>query len=65
MINTPTSAMWWDVSDAPSPARAAVALLDLALGSVAPGHYGQLIRNGKVLPWRPGREGDGLLAPAR
>jgi NAD(P)-dependent dehydrogenase (short-subunit alcohol dehydrogenase family) len=65
MINTPTSAMWWDVSDAPGPAQAAVALLDLALGSVVPGHYGQLIRNGKVLPWRPGRQRDGLAAPAR
>ena len=65
MINTPTSALWWDVSEAPSPARAAVALLDLALGSVASGHYGQLIRNGKVLHWRPGHERDGLVAHAR
>jgi hypothetical protein len=35
----------------PKPAQAAVALLDLALGPVAPGHYGELIRNGKVLSW--------------
>ncbi|HEY6792001.1 MAG TPA: hypothetical protein VI365_32275 [Trebonia sp.] len=27
MMNTPTSGAWWDVSDAPSPADAAVALL--------------------------------------
>lgn len=53
MMNTPTSAEWWDVSDAPSPAQAAVALLDLALGPVIPGHYGQLIRHGKIVPWAP------------
>jgi hypothetical protein len=53
MMNTLTSAEWWDVSDAPSPAQAAVALLDLALGPVTPGHYGQLIRHGEVLPWAP------------
>jgi NAD(P)-dependent dehydrogenase (short-subunit alcohol dehydrogenase family) len=55
MMNTPTSGMWWDVSDAPSPAEAAVALLDLAFDAVNPGHYGQLVRNGNVLPWAPGR----------
>jgi NAD(P)-dependent dehydrogenase (short-subunit alcohol dehydrogenase family) len=53
MMNTPTSARWWDVSDAPSPADAAVALLDLAFGPVKPDHYGQLVRNGQVLPWAP------------
>jgi hypothetical protein len=52
MMNTPTSARWWDVSSAPSPAEAAVALLDLALEPVVPGHYGELVRNGEVLPWR-------------
>jgi NAD(P)-dependent dehydrogenase (short-subunit alcohol dehydrogenase family) len=52
MINTPTSAEWWDVSDAPTPAQAAVALLDLALGPVNPEHYGQLVRHGEVLPWK-------------
>lgn len=51
MLNTPTSALWWDVSTAPSPAEAATALLDLALQPADPGHYGQLVRNGKVLPW--------------
>jgi NAD(P)-dependent dehydrogenase (short-subunit alcohol dehydrogenase family) len=53
MMNTPTSAMWWDVSSAPTPAQAAVALLDLALEPVRPGHYGQLVRDGKILPWAP------------
>jgi NAD(P)-dependent dehydrogenase (short-subunit alcohol dehydrogenase family) len=55
MMNTPTSGMWWDVSNAPSPADAAVALLDLAFDTVNPDHYGQLVRNGNVLPWAPGR----------
>jgi NAD(P)-dependent dehydrogenase (short-subunit alcohol dehydrogenase family) len=53
MINTPTSGRWWDVSGAASPAEAAVALLDLALGPVMPGHYGELVRDGEVLPWAP------------
>lgn len=53
MMNTPASAVWWDVSDAPSPAEAAVALLDLVLDPVRPGQYGELIRNGEVLPWAP------------
>ncbi|WP_223166778.1 hypothetical protein [Nonomuraea sp. SYSU D8015] len=53
MINTPTSALWWDVSGAATPAQAAVPLLDLALGPVDPAHYGQLVRYGMVLPWRP------------
>jgi NAD(P)-dependent dehydrogenase (short-subunit alcohol dehydrogenase family) len=55
MMNTPTSGMWWDVSAAPSPADASVALLDLAFDAVNPDHYGQLVRNGNVLPWAPGR----------
>ena len=55
MMNTPTSGKWWDVSDAPSPANAAVARLDLAFDPVTPEHYGQLVRYGQVLPWAPGR----------
>jgi NAD(P)-dependent dehydrogenase (short-subunit alcohol dehydrogenase family) len=51
MMNTATSARWWDVSSAPSPAEAAVALLDLALEPAVPGHYGELVRNGEVLSW--------------
>jgi hypothetical protein len=54
MINTPTSGLWWDVSGAPSPAEAAVGVLDLVLGPVRDGHYGQLVRHGEVLPWAPG-----------
>jgi NAD(P)-dependent dehydrogenase (short-subunit alcohol dehydrogenase family) len=51
MINTPTSALWWDVSAAPTPAQAATALLDLALGPVDPEQYGELIRHGEVVPF--------------
>jgi NAD(P)-dependent dehydrogenase (short-subunit alcohol dehydrogenase family) len=57
MMNTPTSAMWWNVSDAPTPAQAAVPLLNLALDPINPDHYGQLVRDGKVLPWAPARSG--------
>ncbi|GLW31745.1 SDR family NAD(P)-dependent oxidoreductase [Actinoplanes regularis] len=53
MMNTPTSALWWDVSAAPTPEQAAGPLLSLALDPVEPGHYGELIRDGAVLPWRP------------
>lgn len=49
----PTSGMWWDVSDAPSPSEATVALFDLALDAVNADHYGQLIRSGNALPWAP------------
>ncbi|WP_439381030.1 SDR family NAD(P)-dependent oxidoreductase [Amycolatopsis lexingtonensis] len=52
MMNTPTSAMWWDVRDAPSPAQAAEVLLDLVSEPLDPGQYGELIRDGEVLPWR-------------
>ncbi|SER92138.1 Short-chain dehydrogenase [Lentzea xinjiangensis] len=51
MINTPTSALWWDVSGAPSPAQAAKALLDLAFDPVKPEHYGELVRDGEVVPF--------------
>jgi NAD(P)-dependent dehydrogenase (short-subunit alcohol dehydrogenase family) len=53
MMNTPTSAEWWDVSDAPTPAQAAVSLLDLVFQPLRPGDYGELLRNGEVLPWKP------------
>ncbi|WP_394617431.1 SDR family NAD(P)-dependent oxidoreductase [Lentzea sp. JNUCC 0626] len=51
MINTPTSALWWDVSTAPTPAQAATALLDLALSPLDPAQYGELVRHGEVLPF--------------
>ncbi|MEV6716178.1 SDR family NAD(P)-dependent oxidoreductase [Lentzea sp. NPDC051208] len=51
MINTPTSGLWWDVSTAPTPAQAATALLDLALGPLDPAHHGELVRHGEVVPF--------------
>jgi NAD(P)-dependent dehydrogenase (short-subunit alcohol dehydrogenase family) len=51
MINTPTSALWWDVSAAASPAQAAGPLVELALGPVDPAYYGELVRHGRVVPW--------------
>ncbi|WP_329048507.1 SDR family NAD(P)-dependent oxidoreductase [Amycolatopsis sp. NBC_01488] len=51
MMNTPTSALWWDVRDAPSPAQAADTLLDLVFRPLDPARYGELVRNGAVLPW--------------
>ena len=53
MIDTGASRPWFDMSDAQTPAQAAVALLHLALDpDVDPLFYGELIRFGKVLPWR-------------
>ncbi|SEO97480.1 SDR family NAD(P)-dependent oxidoreductase [Amycolatopsis saalfeldensis] len=54
MMNTPTSALWWDVAGAPTPAQAAAALLKLASGPADPAQYGQLVRDGRTLPWSPG-----------
>ncbi|MCG8921820.1 SDR family NAD(P)-dependent oxidoreductase [Lentzea sp. CC55] len=51
MINTPTSALWWDVSTAPTPDQAATAVLDLALNPAEPRHYGELVRHGEVVPF--------------
>ncbi len=52
MINTPTSALWWDVSTAPTPAQAAAKLLDLAQAPVKPEHFGELVRDGNPIPFR-------------
>ncbi|SFW79215.1 SDR family NAD(P)-dependent oxidoreductase [Amycolatopsis australiensis] len=53
MMNTPTSALWWDVRDAPSPAQAAADLLELVFRPADPAQYGELVRHGAVLPWAP------------
>lgn len=53
MIDTGASRPWFDMSNAQTPARAAVALLRLALDpDLDPLFYGELIRFAKVLPWR-------------
>jgi NAD(P)-dependent dehydrogenase (short-subunit alcohol dehydrogenase family) len=59
MIDTQTSRVWFDTSNAQSPTQAAESLLDLALAAVNPDHYGELIRFGRVLPWAPYRADGG------
>lgn len=54
LIDTGASRPWLDMTRAQTPARAAEALLGLALGPHPdPGWYGELVRFGKVLPWSP------------
>jgi NAD(P)-dependent dehydrogenase (short-subunit alcohol dehydrogenase family) len=53
MMDTATSRPWFDTSNASSPAQAAGPLLDLVLAPARPDHYGELVRNGQVLPWTP------------
>jgi len=52
MIDTDASRPWFDMSNAQTPAQAAVALLHIALDpALDPRFYGELIRFRKVLPW--------------
>ncbi len=54
MIDTPASRPWFDMSRAQTPAQAAGPLVDLALrSSLDASMYGELIRFGQVLPWKP------------
>jgi carbonyl reductase 1 len=54
LVDTPTSRPWFDdFSHALSPAEAARLLLDFILAEpVDPGSYGELVRFGRVLPWK-------------
>jgi carbonyl reductase 1 len=53
MIDTGASRPWFDMTNAQTPAQAALAPLRLALSPrVDPRFHGELIRFGKVLPWR-------------
>ena len=53
MIDTGASRPWFDMTNAQTPAQAAVALLRLALRpAVDPRFYGELVRFDTVLPWR-------------
>lgn len=55
MIDTASSRPWFDMSDAQTPAEAAEAVLALALGlGPQPPLYGELVRFGRPLAWRPG-----------
>jgi NAD(P)-dependent dehydrogenase (short-subunit alcohol dehydrogenase family) len=53
MIDTGASRPWFDMSGAQTPAEAAIAPLRLALDPIVdPRFTGELIRFGKVVPWR-------------
>jgi NAD(P)-dependent dehydrogenase (short-subunit alcohol dehydrogenase family) len=53
LVDTPTSRPWFtDFSQARTPAQAAAVVLDFVLAEpVDPAIYGELVRDGKVLPW--------------
>jgi NAD(P)-dependent dehydrogenase (short-subunit alcohol dehydrogenase family) len=54
MIDTGASRPWFDMSHAQTPAQAAGPIIDLALrSSLDVSLYGELIRFGQVLPWKP------------
>jgi NAD(P)-dependent dehydrogenase (short-subunit alcohol dehydrogenase family) len=54
MIDTGASRPWFDTSHAQTPAQAASPLVDLAIrSSLDASLYGELIRFGQVLPWKP------------
>jgi carbonyl reductase 1 len=54
MIDTGASRPWFDMSHAQTPAEAAGSLLDLAFrSSLDASLYGELIRFGQVLSWKP------------
>jgi len=54
MIDTGASRPWFDMSHAQTPAQAAGPLVDLAFrSSLDASLYGELIRFGDVLPWKP------------
>ncbi|MET9892623.1 SDR family NAD(P)-dependent oxidoreductase [Streptomyces sp. NPDC006465] len=57
LVDTPLSRPWFtDFSQARTPERAAVAVLDLLLREKAdPALYGELVRFGEVVPWHAGR----------
>jgi carbonyl reductase 1 len=54
MIDTGASRPWFDMSHAQTPAQAAGPIVDLVLrSSLDASLYGELIRFGQVLPWKP------------
>ena len=54
MIDTGASRPWFDMSGAQTPIQAAEPLVDLALrSSLDERMYGELVRFGQVLPWKP------------
>ncbi len=54
MIDTGASRPWFDMSRAQTPHEAAGPLVELALRSAfEPAFYGELVRFGAILPWKP------------
>ena len=55
LVDTRASRPWFDdFSQAKSPAEAVKPIVDLILADrVDPAMYGELVRDGKVLPWKP------------
>ncbi|RZT28147.1 short subunit dehydrogenase [Kribbella sp. VKM Ac-2569] len=54
LVDTRASRPWFeDFSQAKSPADAVVPIADLILADVDPGLYGELIRDGAVVAWKP------------
>jgi carbonyl reductase 1 len=56
LVDTATSRPWFaDFSQARTPAQAAAGVLDFVLADpIGPATYGELVRDGKVLPWLSG-----------
>lgn len=53
LVDTAASRPWFaDFSDAATPAQAAKTLLDFILAPLDPATYGELVRDGEVVPWR-------------
>jgi NAD(P)-dependent dehydrogenase (short-subunit alcohol dehydrogenase family) len=54
LFDTGASRPWFDMSNAQTPAEAAVPIVDLVLrGSLDQGMYGELVLSDRVLPWKP------------
>jgi NAD(P)-dependent dehydrogenase (short-subunit alcohol dehydrogenase family) len=54
LLDTGASRPWLDVSRARTPTEAAHGLVELALDPTPdPGFYGELVRSGQTVPWRP------------
>jgi hypothetical protein len=53
LVDTRASRPWFDdFSQARTPAEAAEPIIDLTLADLDPSQYGELMRDGKVLPWQ-------------
>jgi carbonyl reductase 1 len=66
LVDTATSRPWFaDFSQARTPAQAAAAVLDFVLAEPADlATYGELVRDGKVLPWLSGTPAGTQATPA-